>query len=155
MSLITELTYIFVTYNFFNIDLKTLIFTTMSLTPLQELTQAKAIVRKRSRDLIEVVFKLTEAFPLHDPEDLRVALRKKTLSISSFISHGTAQNYKKDQADQFLAVMSELREVLKMIKLAHEKKYLSDKLIAYIRMSISDVITSLDSVTKLLGCFDD
>ncbi|MFK8037975.1 MAG: four helix bundle protein [Crocinitomicaceae bacterium] len=126
----------------------------MTLTPLQELLQAKTLVRKKSRDLIEVIFKLTEIFPQNDLDDLRVELRKKSLSISSFISHGTAQTEKKDQADHFLAVMSELREMLKLTNLAYQKKYLSDKLLAYIRMSISDVITSLDRTTKLLGCFD-
>lgn len=126
----------------------------MSLTPLQEVLQAKTLVRKRSRDLIEVIFKLTEVFPPQDPENLKVELRKKALSISSFISHGTAQTDKKEQADHFLAVMSELREMLKITNQAHSQSFLSDKLLAYIRMSISDVITSLDSVTKLLGCFD-
>ena len=126
----------------------------MALTPLQELLQAKTIVRKRSRDLIAVTFKLTEIFPVKDPEDIRVSLRKKALSISSFVSHGTAQTEKKDQADNFLAVMHELRESLKLANQAYQLRYFSDKHLAYFRLSISDVITSLDKVTKLLGCFD-
>lgn len=126
----------------------------MALSPLQELLQAKTLVRKSSRDLIEVMFKVTELFPPNDPDDLRLEMRKKALSISSFVSHGTSQVEKKKQADNFLAVMHELREELKLANTAHQKQYYSDKHLAFVRLSISDVIQALDKVTKLLGCFE-
>lgn len=126
----------------------------MSSSPLQQLIHSKTLVRKKSRDLIEVIFKISEMFPQVDSEDLRLTMRKKALSISSFISHGTAQTEKKDQADHFLAVMHELRELLKLANTAHQVQYFGDKHLAYVRIAISDVITSLDDVTKRLGCFE-
>jgi four helix bundle protein len=126
----------------------------MAITPLQQVLQAKTLVRKKTRDLIEVMFKVTELFPDNDQEGLRLSMRKRALSISSFVSHGTAQNEKKEQADNFLAVMHELRELLKQANTAHELKYIGDKHLAFIRLNISDVITALDEVTKLLGCFE-
>ncbi|MFK8046557.1 MAG: four helix bundle protein [Crocinitomicaceae bacterium] len=126
----------------------------MSLTPLQELIQSKTLVRKSTRDLIEVVFKVSDLFPENDKENYRVVMRKKALSISSFVSHGTAQTEKKDQADHFLAVMHELRELLKLANETFESRFITDKYLAYLRLSISNVINALDKVTKLLGCFE-
>jgi len=126
----------------------------MSFTPLQELFQAKTLVRKSTRDLIEVVCKVSELFPAKDPDNYRVVMRKKALSISSFVSHGTAQTEKKDQADHFLAVMHELRELLKLANETFESRFITEKYLAYLRLSISDVINALDKVTKLLGCFE-
>lgn len=127
----------------------------MALTPLQKLGQSKILVRKQTRNLIEVTFKLTEIFPPNDPEELRLVMRKKALSISSFVSHGTVQTEKEEQASHFLGVMHELRELLKTANTARQLNYFSDKHLAYFRLAISDVITSLDAVTKLLGCFDE
>ncbi len=127
----------------------------MSVSPTQELLQAKTIVRKQSRNLIQVIFKVTELFPSTDTDNLLLEMRKKALSISSFISHGTVQTEKKDQADNFLAVMHELRELLKLTNTAYEKKYFNAKRLAFLRLSISDVITALDNVSKLLGSFEE
>ena len=127
----------------------------MSKTPIQELLQAKTVVRKRSRDLIQVVFKVTELFPPTDQDNLLLQMRKKALSISSFVSHGTSQSEKKVQADNFLAVMHDLRELLKLSNTAYELKFVNAKHLAFLRVSISDVIKALDNVSKLMGSFDE
>jgi len=50
--------------------------------------------------------------------------------------------------------MHELRELLKLANETHENKFITDKYLAFLRLSISDVITALDRLTKLLGCFE-
>ncbi len=121
---------------------------------LKDITAAKIEARKHSRDLIQAVFMVTEHFPKNDPDQLSLMLRKKVLSISSFLSHATVESDKDEQGNNFIVVMTELREVLKMIKLARHKSYLGDKHEALIRVSISNVITRLDKLVKLLGSFD-
>ena len=120
-----------------------------------DVTKTKIDVRKSSRDLIQVIFKVTEIFPSQDPEALKLELRKKALSISSFISHGTAQAEKAEQKDYFIAVMTELRELLKLIDRAKSLNYTTEKRYVFVRLSISNVITSLDKLVKMLGVFDD
>ena len=121
---------------------------------LQDITKAKIEVRQYSRELIETIFKVTEYFPKQDPEKLGLMLRKKVLGISSFLSHGTSQNDKDEQGNQFIVVMTELRELLKLTVLAKQLKYITDQMEALIRMAISKVIVQLDKLVKLLGNFD-
>jgi len=125
------------------------------MSTLQEITRAKIEIRRVSRDLIQNVFKITEYFPKNDSEGIGLALRKKSLSISSFVSHGTVQNDKDEQGNQFIIVMTELREILKLTVLAKQLGFIGDKHEALMRISISNVITQLDQLVKLLGSFDN
>ena len=119
-----------------------------------EVTRAKVEARKYSRELIQTIFMVTEIFPKNDPENLTVLLRKKALSISSFLSHGTVQSDKDEQGGNFIVVMTELRALLRMTVQARQLGYMNDKHEALVRLSISDVITRLDQLVKLLGSFD-
>ena len=121
----------------------------MSTSP--ELLFAKTNTRKMSRELIRVVFLITEQVP---PNEFKVDMRKKTLSISSFISHATVQVKKETQSEYFLAIMNEIREVLNLLKEGKAAGFITDKMLSLFRLSISDLINALDQLTKLLGCFD-
>lgn len=119
----------------------------------KELLQAKINVRYYSRELIRIVFLATENFPQTDPDQLGAVLRKKVLGISSFLSHGTVKSDKKEQNEDFLAVMAELREVLKIATIAHHLKYISAQQKVAIRTAIAQVIDGLDKLVLLLGGF--
>lgn len=121
---------------------------------LKEVTKAKIDVRQSSRDLIQTVFKITEHTSTEDKGVYRLQIRKKALSISSFISHGTSQTTKEEQGQQFLAVMSELRELLKLITEAKDKNVINESHKTVIKMAISNVINTLNSLVKLTGVFD-
>lgn len=124
------------------------------MNPSKEILQAKIDVRYHSRELIKVVFQATETFPKNDTEGIGPALRKKALGISSFLSHGTVKSDKDEQKEDFLLVMAELREVLKLITIANHLGYCTDRQKVIVRMGISNVIDGLDKLVVLLGGFE-
>lgn len=119
----------------------------------RDIIQAKIDVRYYSRELIRVVFHVTDVFPKTDPDGIGPELRKKALAISSFLSHGTVKSDKEEQNDDFITVMGELREVLKLITIAHHLRYCADQHKAAVRQAIAHVIDKLDKLVILLGGF--
>ncbi len=120
----------------------------------KEIVQAKITVRHHSRELIRVVFYATEGFPSTDPDGIGAALRRKVLGISSFLTHGTVKSDREEQNEDFLVVMGELREVLKLITIANHLRYCSDSLKIQVRTAIAHVIDGLDKLVLLMGGFE-
>ena len=120
----------------------------------KDILQAKINVRFHSRELIRVVFQVTDAFEKVDTEGIGQVLRKKVLSISSFLSHGTVKSDREEQNDDFLTVMGELREVLKLITIANHLGLCSYGHKIRVRSSIAQVIDGLEKLTILLGWFE-
>ncbi|MFT4600971.1 MAG: four helix bundle protein [Arenicella sp.] len=120
----------------------------------KEILQAKIDARHHSRELIKAVFQATEHFPKNDPERLASLLRKKVLSASSFLAHGTVKRNVDEQKQDLLIVMGELREVLKLITIAHHLRYATDLEKSKVRASIANVINSLDKLVLSLGGFE-
>ncbi|NOQ74639.1 MAG: hypothetical protein GQ574_21685 [Crocinitomix sp.] len=121
----------------------------------KKILQAKIDVRYHSRELIKVIFMVTEDFPKNDPDQLGPLLRKKALGISSFLTHGTVKSDKEEQNEDFLVVMSELREVLKLITIANHLRFCGDRQKAMVRLGIANVIDNLDKLVVLTGGFKD
>jgi len=121
----------------------------------KDVVKAKIEARSQSRELIRIVFIVTEHFPKNDPENLLPILRKKVLGISSYLTHGTVKSDKEEQNNDFLVVMSELREVLKLITIAHHLGYTTEKGKQYVREGISNFINSLDNLVILTGGFKE
>jgi len=119
----------------------------------KEILQAKINVRFHSRELIRAVFQATDAFSIPDVEGIGPVLRKKTLGISSFLSHGTVKSDREEQNEDFLTVMGELREVLKLITIANHLGLCTDVDKVRVRAAIALVIDGLDKLTILLGGF--
>lgn len=111
--------------------------------------QAKIDVRHYTRELIKVVFQTTDFFPADDPEQLKSLLRKKALSISSLTSHGTTKSDFEEQNQDFMVVMHELRELLKLITIAHHLRLANDRQKILIRTGITNVINALDELVLL------
>jgi len=122
--------------------------------PNKEILQAKIDARHYSRELIRDVFQATEHFPKNDPDRIASQLRKKVLSASSFLAHGTVKHDVDEQKQDLLIVMGELREVLKFITIAHHLKYATDLEKSKVRASISNVINALDKLVLSLGGFE-
>jgi len=121
----------------------------------KEILQAKMNVRYHSRELIQLIFKVTENFPKNEPEGIAPALRKKVLGISSFLTHGTVKSNREEQNEDFLLVMAELREVLKLVTIAHHLGLCGNQEKVVVRVGISNLIDALDQLVKLLGGFDE
>lgn len=124
------------------------------MIPKKEIVKAKIDARRFSRELIRDVFQATEHFPKNDPEGLAAQLRKKSLTISSFLSHGTVKHNVDEQKEDFLLVMAELREVLKLITIAHHLRYATDLEKSKVRASIANLINSLDKLVVAIGGFE-
>lgn len=120
----------------------------------KEIAQAKINARYHSRELIRVIFQVTETFPKDDPDGFAPALRKKALGISSFLSHGTVKLDKEEQNEDFLTVMAELREVLKLITIAQHLGFTDSARKAMVKQAISNVIDALDKLVVLLGGYE-
>lgn len=110
--------------------------------------QAKIDVRHYTRELIRDVFQATEQF-IKDPENIVSELRKKALSVSSLTSHGTTKNDFEEQNQDFMLVMQELREILKLITIAEALKLCSTQRKMKIRTAITNVINALDDLVLL------
>lgn len=111
--------------------------------------QAKIDARHYSRELIKAVFQATEHFPQNDPDFLASALRKKALSVSSLLSHGTTKSDFEEQNQDFMLVMTELREVLKLITITTHLGFSNANQKAAVREHIAQVINSLDMIVLL------
>ncbi len=121
----------------------------------KKIVQAKINVRYHSRELIKVVFQVTDTFGEKDTEGIGPVLRKKALGISSFLTHGTVKSDRKEQQEDFLVVMGELREVLKLITIANHLGYCINQQKIIVRMAIANVIDHLDKLVIILGGFED
>jgi four helix bundle protein len=117
--------------------------------------QAKIDARHFSRELIRDVFQATEHFPKTDPEQLAPQLRKKVLTTSSYLAHGTVKTSVEEQKEALLIVMSEMREILKLITIANHLGYASNLEKQKVRTGIANLINALDKLSLLLGGFDD
>lgn len=117
--------------------------------------QAKIDVRHHSRELIREVFQTTEHFPLTDPDQLSVHLRKKALGVSSMISHGTTKSDFEEQNQEFLLVMAELREILKFITISVHLGFARQEQKIAVRQAITNVINALDTLVLLQQRGDD
>ena len=126
---------------------------THNMDQRRKITQAKIDVRYHSRELIKVVFHVADVFPKDDPEGLSPAMRKKVLAISSFLTHGTVKSDREEQNNDFLTVMGELRELLKLITIAHHLKYCSIQHKTIVREGITKVIDGLEKLVILSGGF--
>lgn len=124
------------------------------MIPSKEILKAKIDTRQHSRELIKIVFNVTEGFPKNDEHELGLTLRKKALAISSFLSHGTVKFDREEQNENFLTVMAELREVLKLITIAHHLQFTNDSGKVAVRVGIANVINELDKLVILLGGFN-
>ena len=124
------------------------------MIPNKEILKAKIDARHFSRELIRDVFQATEHFPKNDPDQFASLLRKKVLSVSSFLAHGTVKHDRDEQKEDLLVVMGELRETLKLITIAHHLGYATDYEKAKVRQSISNVINALDKLVIQLGGFE-
>ena len=120
----------------------------------KELIQSKIETRYHSRELIKAVFIATERFLKADAEQIGPLLRKKALGISSYLTHGTVKSNSDDQKEDFIVVMGELRELLKLITIAHHLGYATDNDKALVRLGISNLINALDKLVILLGGFE-
>lgn len=120
----------------------------------KEIMQAKIDARHYSRELIRDVFQATEHFPKNDPEQIATHLRKKVLTASSFLAHGTVKSDLDEQKEALLVVMSELRDILKFITIANHLGYASNIEKLKVRNGITNLINSLDKLSLLLGGFE-
>ena len=115
----------------------------------KQIMQLKIDLRHYTRELIRDVFQVTEYFPKTDPDQIGSHLRKKALSVSSLTSHGTTKTDFEEQNQDFMLVMAELREVLKLITIAFHLGFCNQQQKIRVREAITKVINALDDLVLL------
>ncbi len=106
------------------------------------------IIWKRSMDLVELIYRITDDFPAKEIYGLTLQIRRAALSIPSNIAEGYGRQ-STGSYSQFLSIargsLCELEtQILICLRLKYLQKLDSDKLLGEI-MEISKMITSLIS----------
>ena len=82
-------------------------------------------VWKRGVDLVELIYKLTQAFPPEEKFGLTSQLRRAAVSISSNIAEGWGRDSTKDYVHFVRIARSSLLEIETQLIIAHRLGYLS------------------------------
>jgi len=96
---------------------------------------------KRSLDLVEVVYKVTRAFPQEEMYGLTNQLRRAVVSIPSNIAEGAARGSKKEFIQFLYIALGSLSEVETQLIIANRLGYVNDT---------NDMDQQLETVRKLI-----
>ena len=105
-------------------------------------------VWKKSVNLVENIYKLTEHFPQKEVYGLTNQIRRAVVSVPSNIAEGAARNSKKEFSQFLYISLGSLSEVETQLIIAKRLKYMNkydDTLIVEIRKMLIGLIKSLNS----------
>lgn len=84
------------------------------------------IVRQRSMQLVEEIYKLTKKFPQYELHGLASQMQRASVSIPSNIAEGYARISKKDQNHFYVISFASSRELETQLEIAKRLKYVSE-----------------------------
>ena len=87
----------------------------------------KLEVWKNSRKLVIDVYKTTEKYPIREKYNFINQIRRSVLSISNNLAEGSAKKTAKEQARYTSIAFGSAIELLNLLILSNDLKYLSDK----------------------------
>lgn len=106
----------------------------------------KLEVWKYSIDLVEVVYKMTERFPLNEKFGLTNQMRRCAVSISSNLAEGTSRITQKDKSHFSTIAFSSAMELLNQIIISRRLNFIDDDAYEKLRaqlLMISNKINAL------------
>ncbi len=106
----------------------------------------KLEVWKDSIDLVEVVYKMTERFPLNEKFGLTNQMRRCAVSISSNLAEGTSRITQKDKSHFSTIAFSSAMELLNQIIISRRLNFIDDDAYEKLRaqlLMISNKINAL------------
>lgn len=87
----------------------------------------KLDVWQKAVELAEVVYKTTHAFPAHEQFGLTSQIRRAAISVPANIAEGKGRYHKKEFVQFLYHARGSLYELITLLALAHNLRYLTDQ----------------------------
>jgi len=104
-----------------------------------------------SRELNNYVYDITDGFPFKEEKNLKIQIRRSSVSISSNIAEGSGKLSKKDFKRYLQISFGSAMELLSQFYLAFDRKYIDDKMLNEIKMKINSITRMLNSLSQSLN----
>jgi len=101
-----------------------------------------------ARNLVKLVYTVTEQFPTTEKYGLTNQMRRAAVSVVSNISEGSGRTSPKDQAHFYQLAFSSLIELLNQFIIANDLGYISQNGIMAVRTEIEMISNKLNALRK-------
>jgi four helix bundle protein len=101
-----------------------------------------------SRELTKSIYKLTDSFPVEERYGLISQIRRASVSIANNLAEGSARKTQKDQASFTTVSYGSLLEVLNLLILASDLKFIEEEKYMELRPLIEEIANKLNSLRK-------
>jgi four helix bundle protein len=101
---------------------------------------------KKAKELVKIIYILTEEFPKKEQFGIVQQIRRASLSIASNIAEGSARPSLKDRAHFMVMAYTSLLEMVNQAIIAHELGYMQDQDYEKVRMQSTEVSRMLNSL---------
>jgi len=106
----------------------------------------KLRVWQNSRELVSVIYKVTNTFPKEERYCLVDQIRRASISVASNLAEGSSRISTKDQAHFTNLAYSSLMEVLNQLYLSLDLGYLTEDGFSKVKEKISEIANQLNSL---------
>lgn len=108
----------------------------------------KLEVWKESMALVNLIYKLTDAFPAEEKFGLSSQLRRASVSIASNLAEGTSRKTKKDKAHFTTISFSSTMEVLNQLIISKDLEFITEDNYTLARQKIEKITNMLNALRK-------
>ena len=108
----------------------------------------KLTVWQDAKDLVVMLYKVTQKFPKQEMYGLTSQLQRAAVSVSANISEGSSRSTSKDQAHFSTMAYASLMEVLNLIIIALELEYINENEYVAFRQQIDMVANKINALRK-------
>jgi len=108
----------------------------------------KLEVWKLSKDFSVFIYKITEKFPSEERFGLMSQLRRAAVSIPTNISEGSGRTNKKDKAHLTQLSYSSLMEVLNLLIISNELRFINDEELTNLREKVEQISKKLSNLRR-------
>jgi len=101
-----------------------------------------------SKELVKLIYLVTQKFPPEEKFGLTSQLRRSSVSVASNLAEGTSRNTNKDKAHFTTLSFSSLMEVLNQIIIAYELDFIVQSDYKLIRTDVEKISNKLNALRK-------
>lgn len=106
----------------------------------------KLNVWKDSKELVKIIYTITNGFPEQEKFGLTSQLRRSSISVPSNLAEGTSRKTNKDKAHFTTISYSSLMEVLNQIIIAKELNFVNEDDYLIVRNYVEKISNKLNSL---------
>jgi four helix bundle protein len=108
----------------------------------------KLKVWQNSRELINIIYKITNSFPKQERFCLVDQIRRAIISVASNIAEGSSRISTRDQAHFTNLAYSSLMEVLNQLYIAYDLNYISNEIFVELKKRVAEISNQLNALRK-------